>query len=141
MTLCHHRYPPAGGFLCGFSSAVLDKKHCNAARIWEEPRRNPSADGYLRATRPRAPHLRASVSGNDFTGHGVGEAKLDERGQPAPGTDGELWQPRFFDRALRTVKEHNEKVEYIHLNPRVAPTSAFMSATLKKPGQATDRTR
>jgi hypothetical protein len=31
--------------------------------------------------------------------------------------DGELWQPRFFDRALRTVKEYNEKVEYIHLNP------------------------
>ena len=25
--------------------------------------------------------------------------------------------PRFFDRALRTVKEYNEKVEYIHLNP------------------------
>ena len=33
------------------------------------------------------------------------------------GTEGELWQPRFFDRALRTVKEYNEKVEYIHLNP------------------------
>ena len=33
------------------------------------------------------------------------------------GTDGELWQPRFFDRALRTVKECNEKVEYIHLDP------------------------
>jgi hypothetical protein len=31
--------------------------------------------------------------------------------------DGELWQPRFFDRALRSVKEYNEKVEYIHLNP------------------------
>ena len=30
---------------------------------------------------------------------------------------GELWQPRFFDRALRTVKEYNEKVEYIHFNP------------------------
>ncbi|MDE3178769.1 MAG: transposase [Acidobacteriota bacterium] len=30
---------------------------------------------------------------------------------------GELWQGRFFDRALRTVKEYNEKVEYIHLNP------------------------
>lgn len=29
----------------------------------------------------------------------------------------ELWQARFFDRALRTVKEYNEKVEYIHLNP------------------------
>ncbi|MGD0126856.1 MAG: hypothetical protein ABSF46_15955 [Terriglobia bacterium] len=28
-----------------------------------------------------------------------------------------MWQPRFFDRALRTVKEYNEKVEYIHLNP------------------------
>ena len=33
------------------------------------------------------------------------------------GTEGELWQPRFFDRALRTVGECNEKVEYIHLNP------------------------
>jgi putative transposase len=32
-------------------------------------------------------------------------------------TDGELWQPRFFGRALRTVGEYNEKVEYIHLNP------------------------
>jgi putative transposase len=30
---------------------------------------------------------------------------------------GELWQARFFDRALRTVKEYDEKVEYIHLNP------------------------
>ncbi|MGH9454205.1 MAG: REP-associated tyrosine transposase [Terriglobia bacterium] len=30
---------------------------------------------------------------------------------------GRLWQGRFFDRALRTVKEYHEKVEYIHLNP------------------------
>jgi len=30
---------------------------------------------------------------------------------------GLLWQPRFFDRVLRTVKECSEKVEYIHLNP------------------------
>ncbi len=38
---------------------------------------------------------------------------------------GVLWQPRFpsaqlragFDRALRTVKEYNERVNYIHLNP------------------------
>ena len=30
---------------------------------------------------------------------------------------GELWQARFFDRALRTVKEYNEKVGYLHLNP------------------------
>ena len=33
------------------------------------------------------------------------------------GEHGELWQGRFFDRALRTVREYNEKVEYIHLNP------------------------
>ena len=30
---------------------------------------------------------------------------------------GLFWQPRFFDRALRTVKEYHEKVEYLHLNP------------------------
>ena len=30
---------------------------------------------------------------------------------------GLFWQPRFFDRALRTVGEYCEKVEYIHLNP------------------------
>ena len=28
-----------------------------------------------------------------------------------------LTQDRFFGRALRTVKEYNETVEYIHLNP------------------------
>jgi hypothetical protein len=33
------------------------------------------------------------------------------------GAEGKLWQPRFFDRALRTVKEYNEKVEYLHLKP------------------------
>jgi hypothetical protein len=33
------------------------------------------------------------------------------------GERGLLWQPRFFDRALRSVKEYYEKVEYIHLNP------------------------
>ena len=30
---------------------------------------------------------------------------------------GTLFQPRFFDRALRTVREYHEKVEYIHFNP------------------------
>jgi REP element-mobilizing transposase RayT len=30
---------------------------------------------------------------------------------------GLFWQPRFFDRAVRTVKEYYEKVEYIHMNP------------------------
>ena len=30
---------------------------------------------------------------------------------------GRLWQGRFFDRALRTVREYNETVGYIHWNP------------------------
>jgi putative transposase len=30
---------------------------------------------------------------------------------------GKLWQPRYFDRVLRTVKEYREKVDYIHQNP------------------------
>ena len=30
---------------------------------------------------------------------------------------GELWQERFFDYALRTVKDYGETVEYIHMNP------------------------
>jgi hypothetical protein len=34
-----------------------------------------------------------------------------------PGADGELWQPRFFDCATRTVEEYSDKVGYIHLNP------------------------
>jgi hypothetical protein len=34
---------------------------------------------------------------------------------------GELWQPRCFDHALRTVRDHWEKVEYIHLNPVRGP--------------------
>jgi REP element-mobilizing transposase RayT len=33
------------------------------------------------------------------------------------GEAGELWQGPFFDRALRTVKEYLETVEYIHMNP------------------------
>jgi putative transposase len=30
---------------------------------------------------------------------------------------GRLLEPRFFDRALGTVQEYDEKVQYIHLNP------------------------
>jgi len=41
-------------------------------------------------------------------------ATLINRGGAA---SGELWQGRFFDRTLRTVKEYNEKVEYVHLDP------------------------
>lgn len=33
------------------------------------------------------------------------------------GDAGVLWQGRFFDRALRTVKEYRETVDYIHWNP------------------------
>lgn len=35
----------------------------------------------------------------------------------ARGEAGVLWQGRFFDRALRTVKEYRETVDYIHWNP------------------------
>ncbi|HTV56573.1 MAG TPA: transposase [Terriglobia bacterium] len=35
----------------------------------------------------------------------------------ARGENGLLWQGRFFDRALRIVKEYHEKVGYIHQNP------------------------
>jgi REP element-mobilizing transposase RayT len=33
------------------------------------------------------------------------------------GERGLLWQPRFVDRAPRSVKEYYEKAKYIHLNP------------------------
>jgi len=63
----------------------------------------------------------ACVSCNDFTGHEVGArrrlAPTEHAVNRYRGADGELWQPRFFDGALRNVKEYNEKVEYIHLNP------------------------
>jgi putative transposase len=44
----------------------------------------------------------------------VGSTLRINVGRKEPGL---LWQPRFFDRALRSVKEYNEKVQYIHLNP------------------------
>jgi hypothetical protein len=65
--------------------------------------------------------LRASKSGNDFHGHEVGArrrlAPTASGVNQRRGTHRELWQPRFFDRALRTVQEYNEKIQYIHLNP------------------------
>ena len=33
------------------------------------------------------------------------------------GESRELWQKRFFDHALRTVRDYWDTVEYIHLNP------------------------
>jgi hypothetical protein len=35
----------------------------------------------------------------------------------ARGELGQLWQGRFFHRSLRTAKEYQEALEYIHLNP------------------------
>lgn len=32
-------------------------------------------------------------------------------------TTGSLWQPRFFDRAIRTVERYHHFVDYIHMNP------------------------
>ena len=71
--------------------------------------------------RPLALHWRAGVSVNDFTGHEVGArrrlAPTEHAVNQCRGAAGELRQPRFFDRALGTVKEYGEEVEYIHLNP------------------------
>jgi putative transposase len=44
----------------------------------------------------------------------VGATKIINRSRREVGL---LFQPRFFDRALRTVREYHEKVEYIHYNP------------------------
>jgi putative transposase len=44
----------------------------------------------------------------------VGASKIINRSR---GEVGLLFQPRFFDRALRTVREYHEKVGYIHFNP------------------------
>lgn len=30
---------------------------------------------------------------------------------------GPLWQPRYFDRVMRTINEYHETLEYLHLNP------------------------
>ena len=35
----------------------------------------------------------------------------------ARGSDGPIWQPRFFDFACRRVRDFWEKMEYIHENP------------------------
>jgi putative transposase len=32
-------------------------------------------------------------------------------------TSGELWQLRYFDRAMRTVKEYRDAMQYMHFNP------------------------
>ena len=65
--------------------------------------------------------MRAGASDHDLAGHEVGArrrlAPAEHAVNRLQAEEGELWQPRFFDRALRTVKEHNEKVEYMHLNP------------------------
>lgn len=34
-----------------------------------------------------------------------------------PGESTRTVEARFFDRALRTMKEYNDKIDYIHLNP------------------------
>jgi hypothetical protein len=45
--------------------------------------------------------------GNDVT-FAVGVFSSMSAVNQRRGAEGELWQPRFFDRALRTVKEYNE---------------------------------
>ena len=40
-----------------------------------------------------------------------------EAHQPWPANAGPRLQSRFYDRALRTVKEYGETADYIHWNP------------------------
>jgi hypothetical protein len=51
---------------------------------------------------------------------------------------GLLWQPRFFGRALRSVTEHYEKLEYIHLNPVRAGLVKRASALVSRGAQKGD---
>ena len=51
----------------------------------------------------------------------VGATKIINRSRCEAGL---LFPPRFFDRALRTVREYHEKVEYIHYNPVKAGRAA-----------------
>jgi hypothetical protein len=53
----------------------------------------------------------------DLTPHGIDQGWLDSAHQCPAERVWLFWQPRFFDRALRTVGEYCEKVEYLHLNP------------------------
>jgi hypothetical protein len=56
--------------------------------------------------------LRAGVSGNNFTSHEVGaRRRLAPTGHAVNqrrGAEGELWQPRFFDRVLRSLSRRAE---------------------------------
>ncbi len=58
---------------------------------------------------------------------------------------GKLWQGRFFDRALRTAREYNRAVEYIHLNPVrrglvAKPEDWFWSSVKEYSGSLRDET-
>jgi putative transposase len=70
---------------------------------------DPSADGHCIAA-PRYPATISQVIQCVKQSSMTGINRLR-------GTEGELWQPRFFDRALRTAKEYHERGEHIHLNP------------------------
>ena len=58
-----------------------------------------------------------SVKTSAMIGINVRRKEAGEEPQTLAGRSALLWQERFFDRALRTVREYHEKVEYIHLNP------------------------
>jgi len=62
------------------------------------------------------------------------------------GKPGELWQGRFFDHALRTVKEYCDTVDYIHRNPvrrelAATPESWTWSSAAEYSGVAAEEPR
>jgi hypothetical protein len=80
------------------------------------------------AARPLARDYFSAMSAQPFAGDGVHQGERDPFDQPRPGRTGRAPARAVsfaslrtsFDRALRTVKEYNEKVEYIHWNPVTA---------------------
>src|SRR5262249_4790364 len=76
-----------------------------------------SAHGLGLPARSLARHRHPTFPRHHSISHGIRQSELNPTDQQAPRRKGVLWQARFFNRALRAVKEYHEKVEYIHLNP------------------------
>jgi hypothetical protein len=76
-----------------------------------------SAQRLCVSARPLACHFLSALSAYHLYGNGINQGGATKRINRCRRESGLLFQPRFFDRALRTVREYNEKVQYIHLNP------------------------
>ena len=66
-----------------------------------------------------AAYIAATFNPNDYKAQIIKAVKVSSMVgiNHVRGEAGELWQSRFYDHALRTVKEYHETVECVHLNP------------------------